>query len=387
MARIGKALVDLFSSLGLSAVLLALLGLLTWLGTLEQVEHGLYDVQKKYFESWGLIHRAGPVPIPLPGASLVLALLTVNLVVGGLIRIRKGWSMAGILVTHVGILMLIGAGFVKWKFSDEGHVTLYEGESADYYQSYYLTELVVTHAGEEGGWVERTVPVAVFDEATGSVPVVLRPETLPFDVELRHYMSNSRPLPKGPMFEVDVPVVENTFLRSVPRDPEAERNMAGLHVTVAPKDGTARQQGWLWVLAEDPFTATVDGVPYGIQLRKVRYPMPFTVVLDDFRKVDHPRMQMAKSFESDVAVVEQGTPRELTISMNKPLRDAGLVLYQASWGPSNARPGDPLFSTFAVVRNPADKYPLYACIVIAAGLLLHFVAKLLRFVRREVQTA
>ena len=42
--------------------------------------------------------------------------------------------------------------------------------------------------------------------------------------------------------------------------------------------------------------------------------------------------------------------------MNEPLRDGGLVLYQASWGPvGRAGPATPLFSTFAVVRNPADQ--------------------------------
>jgi len=62
-----------------------------------------------------------------------------------------------------------------------------------------------------------------------------------------------------------------------------------------------------------------------------------------------------------------------------------LVLYQASWGPSNAHPGQPLFSTFAVVRNPADQWPLVSCIVIALGLVWHFGRMLARHVRREVQ--
>jgi cytochrome c biogenesis protein ResB len=96
---------------------------------------------------------------------------------------------------------------------------------------------------------------------------------------------------------------------------------------------------------------------------------------------------MAKEFSSDVRVIEGDAARPIKISMNEPLRDEGLVLYQASWGPSNARPGDPLFSTLSVVRNPADQYPLYACIVIAAGLLIHFLRKLTRYVRSEARKA
>ena len=73
--------------------------------------------------------------------------------------------------------------------------------------------------------------------------------------------------------------------------------------------------------------------------------------------------------------------------MNEPLRDGGLVLYQASWGPSNARPGERLFSTLAVVRNPADHWPLAACLVIAAGLLFHFGRMLVGYVRVEMRSA
>ena len=76
-------LVDALSSFWLSCTLLLLLAVLTWLGTLEQVHTGLFEVQKQYFESLYVIHHAGPFAIPLPGAMLVMAVLCVNLVLGG----------------------------------------------------------------------------------------------------------------------------------------------------------------------------------------------------------------------------------------------------------------------------------------------------------------
>ena len=126
---------------------------------------------------------------------------------------------------------------------------------------------------------------------------------------------------------------------------------------------------------------------FAVELRKERYPMPFTVVLRDFTKEDHPGLDMPKAFSSDVTVIEDGSARPVRIEMNQPLRDGGLVLYQASWGPSGAPPGTPLFSTLSVVRNPADQWPLYSCIVIAAGLVLHFSRKLARYVRVEARKA
>ena len=86
---------------------------------------------------------------------------------------------------------------------------------------------------------------------------------------------------------------------------------------------------------------------------------------------------------SDVTKIENGISQALKITMNEPLRHKGYTLFQASWGPANAKPGEPLFSTFAVVKNPADKFPEYACIIIAFGLLVHFSQKLFRYIKLQ----
>jgi len=84
-----------------------------------------------------------------------------------------------------------------------------------------------------------------------------------------------------------------------------------------------------------------------------------------------------------VTKLQDGVPQKLTISMNQPLRQSGFTLYQSGFiEPSDGGAGR-WWSTFAVVRNPADQAPLWATIVMTAGLLLHFSQKLLRHVRRE----
>ena len=114
-------------SYGLACVLLFFLFLLTLLGTFAQVDEGLFAVQKRYFESWYLLQPAGPLVIPLPGGALCMGLLALNLLVGGLVRIRKNASTAGILVVHVGMAVMLVAALVKWKFSEDGFLRLYEG--------------------------------------------------------------------------------------------------------------------------------------------------------------------------------------------------------------------------------------------------------------------
>jgi hypothetical protein len=386
MQRFFGRLLAVFSSLGLSCVLLMLLALLTWLGTLEQQHTGLFEVQRKYFESLVLIHHVGAVPVPLPGAALVMGLLFVNLIVGGMLRMRRGVATLGVFITHIGIALLIVAGLIKLRWSDDGHVTLYEGQASNTFQSYHHWEVALLEKLDGARVRESVVPQSAFVWATSDEAVRVSGQAWPFALELRHFTANANVAPKGPMVQSPVPAVDGYVLLPAAPEPENEANLAGLHATIVDPDG-ARREVLLWGATRAPFTFERDGRTFGLELRREQFVMPFTVRLMDFEKEDHPRMAMAKSFSSDVAVLEDGSSRNVRIEMNEPLRAHGLVLYQASWGPSNARPGDPLFSTLAVVRNPADQHPLIACIVIALGMLLHFGRKLVRHIRTQAQPA
>ncbi len=383
LRTIGTGLLRVFSSFRLSVTLLVFLGLLTWLGTLAQVDRGLYEVQKEYFESLFLVHRVGALGIPLPGGNLVLGLLAVNILVGGLWRMRGRKNVSGVIVVHVGILMLFAAGLVKLQASNDGHTTLYEGESKSYFQSYHELELALLRPLADGKIEERTVDGASLAHANPSHPAVVDGQGLPFRVEVTRYFENAGVMPKGPMFDAPTPVIDGVFARPKPREKLNEQNGAAVYVDVIAADGSV-QNGLLWVYDAHPWTFDVAGERYALDLRRKRFPMPFRVSLERFRKEDHPRTGMPRWFSSDVTVDSGKSSRLVTIFMNEPLRQDGLVLYQASWGPSNARPGDPLFSSLAVVRNPSDQWPLWGCIVIAAGLLWHFGRKLIRHVSREV---
>ncbi|MBK7644281.1 MAG: cytochrome c biogenesis protein ResB [Planctomycetes bacterium] len=382
MKGILKGILDFFSSLGLSSALLILLALLTYLGTIDQVDHGLFEAQKKYFESMVVWQQVGPLVVPLPGAYLVMVLLCVNLVLGGLVRIRKGWATVGVIVTHCGIILMMIAGLVKFKYCKEGHVTLYEGQAKSEFESYYDWELVVLEPTERGTVIEHPIEPTAVEHSKGDKGRTFDDPTLPFALQVTHYMRNCQMMPKGPMFSVDVPVVDGAFLREMPLEKETEQNVPGVYVTAIGRDGS-RTDGIVWGGSNAPLRANLAGKAFGLDLRRQKFPMPFEVRLDKFTKEDHPRMAMAKVFSSDVTVRESNSTRAVKISMNEPLRDKGLVLYQASWGPSNARPGERLFSTLAVVSNPSDQWPLWSCLVIAVGLLTHFTRKLVRHVRLE----
>ncbi len=381
--RIAKGLFDFAASYLFACILLGLLFVLTLLGTLEQVDHGLHEVQKKYFNSLFLVH---PITegfgVPLPGAALVLALLTVNVVLGGLVRIRKSKATLGVMVIHVGIVIMMAAGLVKLTAAEEGHLTLYEGQRSDEYVSYYLWEVAVFRANELEDVVELVVPDEYLRDLVDGRTAVFTSPDLPFEFELSNFVPNGRPMPKGPMWHTPHPVVDGYALRELPLEEEAEANVAGLYVTVR---GAGREplRGILGGLERYPWVCEWDDELWAFSLRHKRYQMPYTIVLDDFTRELHPRTGIAKSFMSDVTKLGDGDDRSLRIEMNEPLRAGGLVLFQASWGPSNAGPNDPLFSTFAVVRNPSDYWPLYSCIVIGVGLLITFARKLYLYTRSQ----
>ena len=88
-------------------------------------------MQRKYFDSWFLLEDVGPIKIPLPGATLLMAMLFVNMVCGGIIRIRKNWRTFGVVIAHCSIFTLLVAGLVSIFYKVEGNLRLIEGQSGD----------------------------------------------------------------------------------------------------------------------------------------------------------------------------------------------------------------------------------------------------------------
>ena len=406
-------------SMRLSVVLLGLLALLTWLGTLAQIDDGLWKTQKEYFESWGLIARLElglwgyplfpdangkgfVVSIPLPGAYPVMGLLFVNLLVGGMLRLKWQLRRAGVLIVHIGIALLLLAGFVKMEYSYSGSLALYEPSSppagprvteSSTFVSFHDHELAVL-IDKGDTVVERTVPESQLRGAGGG-RVTVTGDDLPFRVEVHHWVVNGMALPKGPMVRSPLPVLDDgdggAGIVLVPRPVHKERaaNQAGCYVTIVTDDGQRIETMLLSapgrVPSDErrlPFAFEVGGQRYGLDLRRVHYDLPFAVRLREFQKRDHPGTMTPADFRSHVTVLEDGGEREAQIFMNHPLRKDGFVLYQTNWGPQhNGRPagGPPFYSVFEVSENPSDQWPAYACYVIAFGLSLHFLAKLWRF--------
>ncbi len=375
-----QKLVKVLSSFQLAVVLIVLLLVLTFFGTLEQVDHGLYEVQKKYFESLFLVHDLfGVVPIPLPGGYLVMTVFAVNLVVGGIIRMRKHWRNPGVLIIHLGMLVMMAAAYVTFQYSVTGNMSLYENERSNEFQSFYEWNLEITDVADPNDTMLLISDEAMDDLKDGKVRT-FESESLPFDVRVDLYARNSVPMQTTPDKVGRVTNIDGFYLEAVDLNNTAEQNVPGAYITLIDKETGEETQGILWGMATAPWTPKVCDSTYSFELARKRWDVPFTLVLDDFRREMHPGTEMAASFESDVTKIEGASSEQIRIYMNHPLRHRGFTFFQASWGMD--RRGEE-YSVFQVVRNPADQWPLYSCIIIGIGMVIHFLQKLTRYIKLE----
>lgn len=390
-----RLLYDFFSSFKLATAILIFITLVTLLGTLGQVDHGLHAAKEKYFHSFYFVERFGPVPVVLPGGLLLMILLFVNMVVGAIIRVKKRWKGVGLLISHLGILMLLVGGFVTWAFSTDGFMALYPGMSSDRVESYRDWQLEIVPLTAEGKGEKAWIyPSRQFESLRPGEERTLDASELPFTVVVSDYSKNTHPIPiSAPMAsQVQAPEVNGYKLAVNTPSKEAEQNLPGCYLTIQPRKGGDSIRAILWAASyrfdpkekSMPFTFTVDGQLYAALLCKKSWTVPFTVKLDRFDFSRHPGVMMARSYES-LITRSQGdhTDKQVEIKMNEPMRYAGFTFFQESFGPAGAQPGDDMFSQFAVANNPADQWPLYALIVVAFGLSLHFLLMLFQFIVRS----
>jgi len=328
----------LFSSFGLALVLLACLFLLTIFGTLHQVDHGLHAAKERFFASWFLWTEVGGVRLPtFPAGMTCMMLLSVNMLVGGLLRLKISRRTAGIVVVHLGIAFLLLSGLVKQWTADEGYISLAEGRVAETFRSDHLWEVSVFQVTGADSVEELVIRHGEFEDLGGDQRRRFWSGDLPFDLLLSNFMPSATVQSAGAGkggIELD-----GFRLLATPPDPEPGRNAAGLVVEIS--GGGASQRALLWGFQATPWTFESDGRTWAVDLRHARYKMPFQLRLEDFQKEDHPGMGMAKAYRSDVTKIVDQREERIRIQMNEPLRSEGLVLFQSSWGPQDAGPAGP----------------------------------------------
>lgn len=340
------------ASVTLTVVCLFLLFILTFWGTIDQAQHGLYEAQQKFFYSLVFLNYGW---IPFPGAKLVLGVLFFNLLAAAVFRLQYTWEKSGILIVHGGLLLFFVAAFVTYRWTEESHVSLVENEATNVSQDYHRWELSL--------WQEKgdTKSVRAFDLDRIQEKKIWTPAAPELKIEVVKFYPNAQ------AFAASGP--QRMELKPLAREKEPEKNIPGGVFVLTPSGGLKKTL-FLFGGEENPQRVTVAGQEYLVQLRRKRYVLPFLIQLKDFRKEVYPGTQLARSFESTVEIKAHQMTRETIISMNNPLRYEDYTFYQASYGTDHL--GREM-STLAVVKNRGRMLPYLASLVVVWGLVWHFM--------------
>ncbi len=370
-----KKIPHLFSSLKLTIVLLFLTILLVFFGTLFQVEHGLYLVQKSMFQTWIITwHPTEDYAIPIfPGGRLLGVLLLLNLIFAHFFRFKWTWKKSGIWLTHFGLIfLLIGSGITSF-FAVESQMAIQEGETKNYTTSLDETELAVI-----SDQTDSTQQVVSIPQTLLKPDAVIADKAIPFTLKINYFWKNAdlkmnttgaAPLAnRGIGLQlIATPLPFNTK--------NTAENAVTAIVDVRDKNNTSLGIFLLSSKLGAPQTLTVADKTYTLFIRPKRYYLPFTVTLLDFKHDLYPGTNIPKNFSSKVEVNHPAakTKSDFLIFMNNPLRYEGKTFYQASFGNNDT------LSVFQVVENAGWLIPYISSVIMAIGLLIQFSLSLWTF--------
>jgi hypothetical protein len=401
-----RRIVSIFTSLRLTVACLVAALILVFVGTLAQVDLGLYAAQSKFFRSffvyWTPAGSDWKIPV-FPGGWLIGLILLLNLLAAHAKRFKFTPKKYGIILIHGGLIFLLVGQFVTELFQRESTMRIEVGGTRNYSEAPRRNELAV---------IDVTDPnkdkVVVIPESLLAKGGEIRTPSLPFALRVEKYLPNS--LPAGPMsgggekikasdgigqrllFTLDGPATGM----------DSEDNPTALVQVVGDKGpvGEWTVSTWLTrfpefenlessiggILGNTSVTApqsfTYGGHTWQIALRPVRYYEPFNITLLAFNHDLYLGTDIPKNYSSKIHLNNPATgeDRDILIYMNNPLRYHGETFYQASFEPGDRG------TILQVVRNPASITPYVACSLVALGLLTQFLMHLIGFARKRAKS-
>jgi len=352
--------------------------------TLAQTNMGTLGAVNAYIRSflvwWPVPGTTWSIPVA-PGGGLVGLVLTVNLVAAQGRRLERSWKKAGIWIVHAGLILLFLGEFVTSFFQVETQLAIEQGQTLNYVESPRDLELAVVDVTDPSHDEVYAVP-----ESRLAHEGVIQLPGAPLQLRLKGFVQNAELAPRGPS---DPPSPANmgvgamVSVRPLPpvtADDQLNRRAAFVEPLAGGKSyGT-------WLVSNGlgaPQSFIHEGRSYVLSMRPRRQYLPYAITLKKFSHDVYPGTDIPKNFSSLVHLSNpsRGEERDVLIFMNQPLRYAGKAFYQASFGK-----GDTL-SVLQVVENPGWLLPYISCVLVAAGLIVHFALVLRRSLKRRQATA
>ena len=342
------------------------------LGTLAQRDIGLYASQQKYFSA-NITWLGGIIPVPGGRITMVIILtnLTSMLFKPNLWKIKK----IGVLVMHIGALLLLIGGGLTAIFSSEGNMVIEEGAQSNYVDDYNDMELTIINTTKD-----ILDEYTIFDQPILGKGNILSHENLNFNIEIINYFKNCEPLkrtsPAGIQYK---DMLKNFTLSELKPEKENNRNRPGIIYRITNSDSNNDGIYGIFLRQSVKQTAIINNKKYEFIFRRKRTYLPFAIELLDFKKVMHAGTGIAKSYSSEVNLIENGIPRRVLIEMNEPLRHRGYTFFQASF--IEGLEGET--TVLAAVKNYGRLFPYISSIIMSIGLFLHLLKSMPKLLQKN----
>ena len=368
-----KQIIKILSNPKIFVYTIIWLMVLVVLGTLAQRDIGLYASQQKYFSvniTW-----LGDI-IPVPGGRITMVLMLANLTFMVLFN-HNLWKIKkiGVLIVHIGALLLLIGGGLTAIFSSEGNMVIEEGAQSNHVDDYNDMELTIINTSNES-----LDEYTVFDQPILEKGNILSHENLNFNIEIINYFKNCEPLkrtaPAGIQFK---DMLKNFILSELKSEKENNQNRPGIIYRITNSRSSNDGIYGIFLGQSVTQTANINNQKYEFIFRRKRTYLPFAIELLDFKKVMHAGTGIAKSYSSEVNLIENGIPRRVLIEMNEPLRHKGYTFFQASF--IEGIKGDT--TVLAAVKNYGRLFPYISSIIMSIGLLLHLFRSMPKLLRKN----
>jgi len=377
--RIASRFWDMLTSLQLTILAMTILMILVFLCTIAQIQMGTYGAVQAYMRSFLVWWTPGGFSIPVfPGGALVGLVLTVNLIGSMFKRLARTWQKAGLWIVHAGLILLFAGEFVTGAFQQDMRMSIEEGQTVNYLESYRDVELAVIDVTDPAFDEVFAIPTTLLSRSSlvdlpGS-PIALKVKRFFPNAELSNRAPTDPPALATMGVGASVNIVERPLATS-----DNEMNLTS--ALVEPVAGGRSYGVWLVSAALGaPQSFIHEGRTYVLTIRQSRSYLPYALTLKKFSHDIYPGTDIPKNFSSLVHLSNRlkGEERDVLIYMNQPLRYDSKAFYQASYGK-----GDTL-TILQVVGNPGWLLPYISCVLVTLGLLIHF-AVMLRQSRKRGQ--
>ncbi|MFM7412065.1 MAG: cytochrome c biogenesis protein ResB, partial [Planctomycetota bacterium] len=290
-------------------------------------------------------------------------------------------ARGGNVLIHVAVGLLMVGQFLFGDRQIEERISLVEGQSTSVAYRTDEVELAFVDAADPTADRVAAVSGRLLAARAGGEPIVAA--DLPCDVRVLDYFPNSGVIRVGPVAPNPATTGLGRQWLAEARPPEggasSRTNIASAYVQLVER-GSGRDLGTFLVSqflndqskifmgggGDECDTVDVAGTPWRIALRFRRTPKPYTVTLDDVRRIDYSASDTPRDYSSYVTFSDPATGAEQKgrIWMNNPVRYRGETFYQSQYSEvdlGDGRSGE--MTGLQVVANAGWLIPYVACVL------------------------